>query len=137
MGRGIDYFVAMEGALKLKEICYIHCEAFAGGELKHGSLALINDSSVVVAILTQKSLIDKMLNNIHELNSRGAKVILLTPFTKLAPEVFGLIKLERCRDMVSPFCSIKPLQELTLYVAQKKGIDPDKPRNLAKSVTVE
>ena len=137
VGRGIDYFVAMEGALKLKEICYIHCEAFAGGELKHGSLALINDSSVVVAILTQKSLIDKMLNNIHELNSRGAKVILLTPFTKLAPEVFGLIKLERCRDMVSPFCSIKPLQELTLYVAQKKGIDPDKPRNLAKSVTVE
>lgn len=137
VGRGLDYFVVMEGALKLKEICYIHCEAFAGGELKHGPLALISPDSVVVAVLTQRNLIDKMLNNIHEMNSRGAKVILFSPFTKMRSEVYGFVKLPACNDVISPFGAIKPLQELTLYVAEHKGIDPDKPRNLAKSVTVE
>lgn len=137
VGRGLDYFLAMEGALKLKEICYIHCEAFAGGELKHGPLALISNKSVVIAVLTQRHLIDKMLNNIHELNSRGAKVILFSPFTKLRKEVYGFVKLPLSKDVICPFGAIKPLQELTLYTAQRKGVDPDKPRNLAKSVTVE
>lgn len=137
VGRGLDYFVAMEGALKLKEVCYIHCEALAGGELKHGSLALIDKNSVVIAVLTQEHLIDKMLNNIHELSSRGAKVILYSPFVQLKNEVFGFVKLPKCPSLLAPLIAIKPLQELTLYVANKKGIDPDKPRNLAKSVTVE
>ncbi len=137
VGRGLDYFVAMEGALKLKEVCYVHCEALAGGELKHGSLALIDKNSVVVAVLTQEHLIDKMLNNIHELNSRGAKVILFSPFLELKNEVAAFVKLPKIGSLFSPLIAVKPLQELTLYVAQKKGIDPDKPRNLAKSVTVE
>jgi len=137
VGRGLDYFVAMEGALKLKEVCYIHCEAITAGELKHGSLALIDKNSIVIAMLTQENLIDKMLNNIHELNSRGAKVILCSPFTKLKKEVFGFVWLPMVPSILSPLFAIKPLQELTLYVAEHKGIDPDKPRNLAKSVTVE
>lgn len=137
VGRGLDYFVAMEGALKLKEVCYIHCEAISAGELKHGSLALIDKNSVVVAVLTQEALVDKMLSNIHEINSRGAKVILFSPFERLKNEVFGFVKLPKCLSALSPLIAIKPLQELTLFVAQRKGIDPDKPRNLAKSVTVE
>ncbi len=137
IGRGLDYFVAMEGALKLKEVCYIHCEALAAGELKHGSLALVDKNSIVIAVLTQEHLIDKMLNNIHELNSRGAKVILYSPFAQLKREVYGFVKLPKTPSLLSPLIAIKPLQELTLYVANKKGIDPDKPRNLAKSVTVE
>ena len=137
IGRGLDYFVAMEGALKLKEVCYIHCEALSAGELKHGSLALVDKNSIVIAVLTQEHLIDKMLNNIHELNSRGARVILYSPFSQLKNEVFGFVKLPKSPSLLSPLIAIKPLQELTLYVANKKGIDPDKPRNLAKSVTVE
>ncbi len=137
VGRGLDYFIALEGALKLKEICYIHCEAFAGGELKHGPLALINKDSVVIAILTDSTLSDKMLNNIHELKSRGAKVILLTPFSKLEPEVHALIKLDRSGNLFNILSALKPLQELTLYLSSALNLNPDRPRNLAKSVTVE
>jgi len=137
VGRGLDYFVATEGALKLKEVCYIHCEAIPAGELKHGSLALIDKNSVVIAVLTQKNLIDKMLNNIHEINSRGGKVILYSSFSQLKNEVYRFVKLPKCPSILSPLIAIKPLQELTLYVARHKDIDPDKPRNLAKSVTVE
>ncbi len=137
VGRGLDYFVAMEGALKLKEVCYIHCESIPAGELKHGSLALIDKNSVVIAVLTQASLLDKLLNNIHEINSRGAKVIMFSPFTQLKNEVFGFVKLPRTADLLSPLVAIKPLQELTLYTARQKHINPDQPRNLAKSVTVE
>lgn len=137
VGRGLDYFVAMEGALKLKEVCYIHSESIPAGELKHGSLALIDQNSVVIAVLTQARLIDKMLNNIHEINSRGAKIILISPFLQLQKEVFGFVKIPRTPDLLSPLVAIKPLQELTLYTALHKHINPDQPRNLAKSVTVE
>lgn len=137
IGRGLDYFVAMEGALKLKEVCYIHCEAMPAGELKHGSLALIDKNSIVIAVLTQDHLRDKMLNNIHELNARGARVILFSPYVELKGEVFGFVRLPAVPPILTPLVAIRPLQELTLHVANRKGIDPDKPKNLAKSVTVE
>jgi len=137
IGRGLDYYLAMEGALKLKEISYIHCEAFAGGELKHGSLALITADSLVIVLLTQKELIDKTLNAIHEIRSRGARVILITQFTYLKNQVDFIITLPAVKDILMPFVAIKPLQELAFLCAKHKGLDPDKPRNLAKSVTVE
>lgn len=137
VGRGLDYLIAMESALKLKEITYIHCEALPAGELKHGSLALIHKDSIVIAILTQSNLIDKTLNNIHELNSRGAKVILFSPFVELKKFVFKFIKIPKVNDLISPFVAIKPLQMLAYKTAISKNLDPDKPRNLAKSVTVE
>ncbi len=137
IGRGLDYFLAMEGALKLKEVSYIHCEAFAGGELKHGSLALITKDSLVVVLLTQKDLIDKMLNAIHEIKSRGARVILISQWTYLKNQVDFFITLPEVKDILMPFVAIKPLQELALLCAKHKGLNPDKPRNLAKSVMVE
>ena len=137
IGRGLDYYLAMEGALKLKEISYIHCEAFAGGELKHGSLALITADSLVIVLLTQKELIDKTLNAIHEIKSRGARVILITQFNYLKNQVDFIITLPAVNDILMPFVAIKPLQELAFLCAKHKGLDPDKPRNLAKSVTVE
>lgn len=137
VGRGLDYLLAMESSLKLKEITYIHSEALPAGELKHGSLALIHQDCVVIAILTQSELIDKTLNNIHELNSRGAKVILFSPFEELESFVYKLIKLPKVDDVLSPFVAMKPLQTLAYLVSIARGLDPDKPRNLAKSVTVE
>lgn len=137
LGRGIDYLLALEGALKLKEVSYIHCEALPAGELKHGSLALIHKDSVVIAILTQRNLIDKTINNIHELNSRGAKVILFSPFKSLQNFVYKQIFLPEVENMLAPFVAMKPLQVLAYKTAISKNLDPDKPRNLAKSVTVE
>lgn len=137
IGRGLDYLLAMEASLKLKEITYIHSEALPAGELKHGSLALISKDCVVIAILTQSDLIDKTLNNIYELNSRGAKVILFTPFIELEGLVYKLIKLPEVSNILAPFVAMKPLQTLAYLVAVERGVDPDKPRNLAKSVTVE
>ena len=137
IGRGIDYFLAVESALKLKEVSYIHCEALPAGELKHGSLALIKQDSIVIALLTQSALIEKMLNNIHEINSRGAKIILFSPFTELKPFVFKFIEVPKVNDLLAPFSIIKPLQILAYKTAVSKNLDPDKPRNLAKSVTVE
>ena len=137
VGRGLDYILALESALKLKEISYIHCEAFPLGELKHGSLALINRESIVIAILTQRDLIEKTLNGIHELNSRGAKIILFSPFEELKDNVYKFIKTPLVDDCLSPFVVIKPLQILAYLTSLSKGLDPDKPRNLAKSVTVE
>lgn len=137
IGRGLDYLLALEGALKLKEISYIHCEALPAGELKHGSLALIHNNSFVVAVLTQSNLIEKTLNNIHELNSRGAKVILISPFTNLENFVYKQIYIPNVNDLLTPFVAMKPLQTLAYKVSISKNLDPDKPRNLAKSVTVE
>ncbi len=137
LGRGIDYLLALEGALKLKEVSYIHCEALPAGELKHGSLASIHKDSVVIAILTQSDLIDKTINNIHELNSRGAKVILFSPFKSLQNFVYKQIFLPEVENLLAPFVAMKPLQILAYKTAISKNLDPDKPRNLAKSVTVE
>ncbi len=137
VGRGLDYFMAKEGALKLKEVSYIHCEAFAGGELKHGSLSLIDENTFVVCLLTQKELINKMHANIIEMQSRGAKVILISPFCELKDKVFMFVEIRQAKSSLMPFVVSRPLQELAFLCAKEKGLNPDMPRNLAKSVTVE
>lgn len=138
VGRGIDFYLAMEGALKLKEISYIHCEAFAGGELKHGSLALINDKSFVIAILTQKNLIEKTMNAVYEIKSRGGKVVLFSQFGFLKEKVDYFVKIKSgLNSDCTPLLCAKALQQLALLTSLTKNINPDKPRNLAKSVTVE
>ncbi|AOR22489.1 glutamine--fructose-6-phosphate transaminase (isomerizing) [Clostridium taeniosporum] len=139
LGRGLDYAVALEGSLKLKEISYIHAEAYAGGELKHGPIALIEDGTNVVALLTQEALKEKMVSNIVEIRARGAKVIgVCYQGTKGLEEVLDeVIYIPRTKDMFAPVLSVAALQLLSYYVAKSKGCDIDKPRNLAKSVTVE
>jgi glutamine---fructose-6-phosphate transaminase (isomerizing) len=139
LGRGIDYAVAMEGALKLKEISYIHSEAYAGGELKHGTIALIEDGTVVIALATQSGLYDKMVSNIREVTTRGAKVLALTTEgnTGIEQVVDSVLYLPNVTDILIPVLSVIPLQLLAYYTAVQKGCDVDKPRNLAKSVTVE
>ena len=137
VGRGFDYKLALEASLKLKEVSYIHCEALPAGELKHGSLALIKRDCVVIAILTQDDLVEKMLNNIHEINSRGAKVILFSPYADLEKFVSAHVLTPQVDNMLEPFAVMKPLQILAYKTALARNLDPDKPRNLAKSVTVE
>lgn len=139
LGRGLDYAVALEGSLKLKEISYIHSEAYAGGELKHGPIALIEDGTNVIALLTQEALKEKMVSNIVEIRARGAKVIgVCYQGTKGLEEVLDeIIYIPRTMDMFAPVLSVAALQLLSYYVAKAKGCDIDKPRNLAKSVTVE
>ncbi len=136
-GRGLDYYLAHEAALKLKEVSYIHCDAFSGGELKHGSLALISRKSYVLVLATQSELKDKMLNVINEIKSRGAKVVLFTQFEELRQYADCTVLLPKTKDILMPFVLIKPLQELALLCCERRGLNPDKPRNLAKSVTVE
>ncbi|MDR5586221.1 MULTISPECIES: glutamine--fructose-6-phosphate transaminase (isomerizing) [Clostridium] len=139
LGRGLDYAVALEGSLKLKEISYIHAEAYAGGELKHGPIALIEEGTNVIALLTQEALKEKMVSNIVEIKARGAKVIgVCYQGTKGLEEVLDeVIYIPRTMDMFAPVLSVAALQLLSYYVAKAKGCDIDKPRNLAKSVTVE
>lgn len=139
LGRGLDYAVALEGSLKLKEISYIHSEAYAGGELKHGPIALIEDGTKVITLLTQEALKEKMVSNIVEIKARGAKVIgICYEGTKGMEEVLDeVIYIPRTLDMFAPVLSIVVLQLLSYYVAKARGCDIDKPRNLAKSVTVE
>lgn len=139
MGRSIDWAVSMEGALKLKELSYIHAEAYAAGELKHGSIALIEPGTQVVALCCQKRLLEKMHSNIRELKARGARVLALLP--QGVEELNGLcedsICLPECEPLFYPALEVIPLQLLACYTAQMRGCDIDKPRNLAKSVTVE
>ncbi len=135
LGRGLDYLTALEGALKIKEVSYIHCEALPLGELKHGSLALFNNDSYCIVLMTQKHLMAKTINNIHEITTRGAHVILITNMD-VSVDVDYVIKID-CQDTLSPIPAIKVLQILALKLAKIKKIDVDKPRNLAKSVTVE
>ena len=139
IGRGIDYAQSMEGALKTKEISYIHCEAYAAGELKHGSIALIEDGTPVVAILTKQSTKEKIINNIREVISRGARVILIA--SESTDIDFGIahkvIKIPDTAEAFMPIICAPILQLIAYYVALSKGLDADKPRNLAKSVTVE
>ncbi|OPJ61400.1 glutamine--fructose-6-phosphate transaminase (isomerizing) [Clostridium oryzae] len=139
IGRGLDYNVSMEGSLKLKEISYIHSEAYAAGELKHGPIALIEKGTVVVAMATQEYLYDKMLSNIKEITTRGAKVLgfAFEGHTEIAKSVDIVKYIPKTLEMFAPVLSIIPLQLLAYYMATLKGCDVDKPRNLAKSVTVE
>ena len=139
LGRGLDYMVAMEGSLKLKEISYIHSEAYAAGELKHGTIALIEHGTVVFALATQESLLEKTLSNIKEVKARGATVIALaqegnTQIEEVVDQVFYLPKID---DRLASILTVVPLQMFAYYCAVDKGCDVDKPRNLAKSVTVE
>lgn len=139
IGRGLDYAVAQEGSLKLKEISYIHSEAYAAGELKHGTLALIEDGVPVVALATQPNLLDKMVSNITEVKARGARVIALamTGEAELAKTVDDLILLPPTDPLLAPVLAVVPLQLFAYHAAVARGLDVDKPRNLAKSVTVE
>ncbi|MDK2821884.1 MAG: hypothetical protein PWP31_1849 [Clostridia bacterium] len=139
IGRGLDYPVSLEGALKLKEISYLHAEAYAAGELKHGTLALIEDGTPVIALATQTELFEKMLSNIKEVKARGAWVLALTQEgnTAVAKEADEVLYLPPVPDWLAPIVTVVPLQLLAYYTAVARGCDVDKPRNLAKSVTVE
>lgn len=139
IGRGLDYAAAMEGSLKLKEISYIHSEAYAAGELKHGTIALIEEGTPVVALATQRNLFEKTLNNIKEVKARGAFVIAVAVEgdTDIEREVDRVIYIPNTYNMFTPVLMAIPLQLYAYYVAVAKGCDVDKPRNLAKSVTVE
>ena len=139
IGRNIDYAIALEGSLKLKEISYIHSEAYAGGELKHGTISLIEDNTLVVAIATCKNLYGKIMNNAEQVISRGAKVLLIgnCPAAGQHGEKMSNVALPECHELFSPSLSVIVLQLFSYYVAANKGLDIDKPRNLAKSVTVE
>ena len=139
LGRSIDYAVAMEGALKLKEISYIHAEAYAGGELKHGTLALIEEGVPVIALATQEDVFDKMISNIREVKAREAVVIGIgmKGDEEIAKHVDHTIYIPRANKFIAPILAVVPLQLLAYYAAITRGADVDKPRNLAKSVTVE
>ena len=140
MGRNVDYALGLEGSLKLKEISYIHSEAYASGELKHGTISLIEDGTLVVAVGTYGALFDKALSNVVEVKSRGADVLALTTASHAArmEEVAnGMMLIPDTHPMLLPSLGVVPLQLFAYYVALHRGCDIDKPRNLAKSVTVE
>ncbi|MBQ6811417.1 MAG: glutamine--fructose-6-phosphate transaminase (isomerizing) [Firmicutes bacterium] len=139
IGRGLDYVVALEGALKLKEISYIHAEAYAAGELKHGTLALITDRVPVISLCTQSVLEEKMISNIKEAQTRDGQIFGITfEGNKLLSEVADHIcYLPKTMDLLAPILTVIPLQLIAYYASVKRGVDVDKPRNLAKSVTVE
>jgi glucosamine--fructose-6-phosphate aminotransferase (isomerizing) len=139
IGRGVGMAVALEGALKLKEISYSHAEGYAAGELKHGAIALIEESVPVVAILTGTALYEKMLGNVQEVRARGAETILIAPrddarARSLANEMF---EMPTTKPLLTPILDTIPLQMFAYFIAKERGLSPDKPRNLAKSVTVE
>ena len=137
LGRGVDSYVAKEGALKLKEISYIHSESFPAGELKHGSIALIEKGITVISILTDKSLVKKTISNIEEVVTRGAKTLVITNQEIDEKEFDKVIEIPKIDTMLSPILSVIPMQLFAYYISKEKGLDVDKPRNLAKSVTVE
>ena len=136
LGRGIDYYLALEGSLKLKEISYIHSEAFPAGELKHGSISLIDEDFGVIAIVLDKSISDKTISNLKEVSSRGAEVIAITNIDKDDFSTYKIL-LDNHSEFLTPLTAIIPMQLLAYNTALIKGYDIDKPRNLAKSVTVE
>ena len=138
LGRGYHFPVALEGALKLKEISYIHAEGYPAAEMKHGPIALIDDKMPVVFIVT-KSAYDKIVSNIREVKSRGGKIIIITSQHKEELKEYSddIIYIPETHKFLSPIISAIPLQLLAYYIATYKGCDVDQPRNLAKSVTVE
>ena len=139
LGRGVHWPIAMEGALKLKEISYIHAEAYAAGELKHGPLALVDKYMPVVAIAPKDALLEKLKSNLQEVRARGGELhILADQDTKITPEDgMHVIRMPDHAGMLSPILHTIPLQLLAYHAALERGNDVDKPRNLAKSVTVE
>ena len=139
IGRGFDYSLSLEGSLKLKEISYVHSDAYAAGELKHGTISLITDGVPVIALATQKQVYEKTLSNAKETRSRGAKVLLFTTKDAVVPEDVAdyVVRLDAYDDLLMPLQLIVPLQLFAYYMAVLRGCDVDKPRNLAKSVTVE
>ena len=139
LGRGFDYAVAMEASLKTKEISYIHSEAYAAGELKHGTIALIEEGTPVVAIATQEHLFEKTVSNVREVTTRGAKVlgVAMEGHKDIEKVVDKVIYIPRTMPLLAPVLAVVPLQLLSYYIAKTRGCDIDKPRNLAKAVTVE
>ena len=138
IGRNVDYAISLEGSLKLKEISYIHSEAYAGGELKHGTISLIEEDTLVVAISCCENLYGKIYSNVEQVVSRGAKILFVGNCIKEKPsDKVSIIDLPQINELFSPSLSIIALQVFSYYVAANKGLDIDKPRNLAKSVTVE
>lgn len=137
LGRGNDYNIALEGSLKLKEISYIHSEAYPAGELKHGPIALIEKGTFVIGILTDPNLIAKSISNIQEVITRGAKTLIITNQEITQSDFDFVFSIPNTNPLISPIISIIPLQLLSYYIAKEKDLDVDKPRNLAKSVTVE
>ena len=139
IGRGFDYSLSLEGSLKLKEISYVHSDAYAAGELKHGTISLITDGVPVIALATQKQVYEKTISNAKETRSRGARVLLFTTKDAVVPEgvADAVVRLDDYGDLLMPLQLIVPLQLFAYYMAVLRGCDVDKPRNLAKSVTVE
>ena len=139
VGRGIDYAICLEGSLKLKEISYIHSEAYAAGELKHGTISLIEDNILVIGSLTQDNLYEKTISNMVECKSRGASLMGLTNFGNYSIEDTAdfVVYVPKTDPHFAASLAVIPLQLLGYYVSVARGLDVDKPRNLAKSVTVE
>ncbi len=137
LGRGTDYAVALEGSLKLKEISYIHSDAYAAGELKHGPIALIENDVTVIGIITDEKLVEKSISNLQEVITRGAKTLIVTNQVLPNAHFDFVINIPETNPLISPILSVIPLQLLAYYISKNKGLDVDKPRNLAKSVTVE
>jgi glutamine---fructose-6-phosphate transaminase (isomerizing) len=137
LGRGVDETIAKEGSLKLKEISYIHSESYAAGELKHGPIALIENGVTVIGILTDSNLVEKTISNIQEGITLGAKTLVITNQDFNYNMFDEVIKIPSVSSFLSPVLAIVPLQLLAYFISKEKGLDVDKPRNLAKSVTVE
>ena len=139
IGRGIDYSICLEGSLKMKEISYIHSESYAAGELKHGTISLVEDGTLVIGVLTQSDLYEKTLSNMLECKSRGAYLMGVTSYGKYDVEdnVNFSVYVPKIDEHFAGSLAIIPLQLLGYYISVSKGLDVDKPRNLAKSVTVE
>ena len=139
IGRGIDYSISLEGSLKMKEISYVHSEAYAAGELKHGTISLIEDGTLVIGVLTQEELYEKTLSNMVEVKSRGAYLMGLTSYGNYSIEDSAdfTVYIPRTNELFAASLDVVPLQLLGYYVSLARGLDVDKPRNLAKSVTVE
>jgi glucosamine--fructose-6-phosphate aminotransferase (isomerizing) len=139
LGRGINYPIALEGALKLKEISYIHAEGYPAGEMKHGPIALIDEKMPVVVLMPKDRYFQKTLSNLKEVESRGGKVIVVTDEERLPADIpaAGSLRLPKASHFLTPIVMSVPLQMLAYYIAVLRGTDVDQPRNLAKSVTVE
>jgi glucosamine--fructose-6-phosphate aminotransferase (isomerizing) len=139
LGRGINYPIALEGALKLKEISYVHAEGYPAGEMKHGPIALIDAQLPTVALATGEHVFDKLMANLQEVKARDGRVIAVTdhPGGELARWGFDVIEVPRIGELLQPVVNVVPLQLLAYHVALRRGADVDQPRNLAKSVTVE
>lgn len=140
IGRNLDYALGLEGSLKLKEISYIHSESYAAGELKHGTISLIEPGTLVIALATYEPLVEKTISNVIEVKSRGAEVIAVTTENiaeQLQDQALEVFVIPQIHPLLQPVLGVIPLQLFAYYVALNRGCDIDKPRNLAKSVTVE